>query len=114
MTIFTQVKTSAGAVAAVLALLTAPVQAADIAAGKEKAAVCGACHGADGKTPLDPSYAILAGQYADYLVIALKAYRSGARKNAIMGAQAAALTNKDIYNLAGYYASLEGPLGMRK
>lgn len=91
-----------------------PVHAADLAAGKEKAAVCSACHGVDGKTPIDPSYAILAGQYRDYLVVALKAYRSGGRKNAIMGGQAAALSNNDINDLAAYYASLDGPLKMRK
>lgn len=95
-------------------LLAGPASAGDIEAGKTKAAVCAACHGADGKTPLDPSYAILAGQYPDYLAAALKDYRSGNRKNAIMGGQAAALSNTDIDNLAAYYASLEGPLGMRK
>ncbi|MFK7963181.1 MAG: cytochrome c [Burkholderiaceae bacterium] len=95
-------------------LLAAPVHAADIAAGKEKAAVCAACHGEDGKTPIDPSYAILAGQHRDYLVVALKAYRSGGRKNAIMAGQAAALSNDDINNLAAYYASLDGPLKMRR
>ncbi len=94
--------------------VTAPAGAADITAGKAKAGVCAACHGADGKTPLDPSYAILAGQHPDYLVAALKAYRSGDRKNAIMGGQAAALSNADIENLAAYYGSLPGPLGIRK
>ncbi len=101
-------------VLAAASLLATSAQAADIEAGKEKAAVCAACHGADGKTPIDPSYAIIAGQYADYLVAALRAYRSGSRKHAVMGGQAAALSNKDIDNLAAYYASLEGPLGMRK
>lgn len=91
-----------------------PVHAADLAAGKEKAAVCAACHGVDGKTPIDPSYAILAGQYSDYLAVALKAYRAGGRKNAIMAGQAAALSNDDIYDLAAYFASLDGPLKMRK
>lgn len=94
--------------------VAAPVHAADLVAGKEKAAVCAACHGADGKTPIDPSYAILAGQHRDYLVVALKAYRSGGRKNAIMAGQAAALSNDDIHDLAAYYASLDGPLKMRK
>lgn len=103
------------AACALAGLLTAmPAAAADIAAGKAKSEVCAACHGADGKTPLDPSYAILAGQHPDYLVAALKAYRSGDRKNAIMGGQAAALSNADIENLAAYYGSLEGPLGIRK
>ncbi|MGB7182478.1 MAG: c-type cytochrome, partial [Burkholderiaceae bacterium] len=74
----------------VASLIASPAWAGDPVAGKEKAAVCAACHGADGKTPIDPSYAILAGQHEDYLVVALKAYRSGNRKNAIMGAQSQA------------------------
>jgi len=106
---------AAPAIAALLSLfLASTVHAADIEAGKQKAAVCAACHGADGKTPIDPSYAILAGQHRDYLVVALKAYRSGSRKNAIMAGQAAALSNEDINDLAAYYASLDGPLRMRK
>lgn len=104
-----------GAVAALgLSLVAAPAHAGDAAAGQAKAAVCAACHGQDGKSPIDPSYAILAGQHEDYLVTALKAYRSGQRKNAIMGAQAQQLSTADINNLAAYYASLPGPLGYKK
>ena len=93
-----------------MTVLSAPAMAGDVAVGKEKSAVCAACHGADGKSPIDPSYAILAGQYEDYLVVALKAYRSGSRQHAVMSAQARQLSNDDIDNLAAYYASLPGPL----
>lgn len=90
-------------------------QAADIAKGQEKAAqACAACHGKDGNTPLDPSYPKLGGQYRDYLERALLDYRTGQRKNAIMGAQAQALTRAEISNLAAYYASLPGPLSHRR
>ena len=85
--------------------------AADIAKGAEKAdQVCSACHGKDGKTPIDPSYPIIAGQHADFLAQAMRDYKSGARKNAIMSAQAGQLSSADIENLAAYYASLPSGL----
>ncbi len=65
---------------------------------------CAACHGTDGVGIL-PEYPNLAGQHEDYLQNALKSYRSGQRKNAVMGGMAAALTDADIRELAGYYSS---------
>lgn len=82
----------------------------DVAAGKDKSAPCAACHGADGNSPSDPSFPILAGQYADYLVKALEDYQSGKRKNAIMSGFAAPLSKRDREDLAAYYASQKGPL----
>ena len=91
------------------ALLAAgPAIAADTPA-PEKAAVCTACHGADGKA-VQPIYPHLAGQYASYLEQALREYRAGTRKNPIMGAQAATLTDADIEQLAAYYAAQPGTL----
>lgn len=82
-----------------------------VAAGKAKAdAVCAACHGKDGNTPIDPSYPKLAGQHRDFLARALLDYKSGARKNAIMAGQAQALSRADIDGLADYYANLPGSL----
>jgi cytochrome c553 len=65
---------------------------------------CIACHGNDG-IGIMPEYPNLAGQHADYLEHSLKAYRAGQRKNAVMGGMAAALTDKDISELAAYYSS---------
>jgi len=65
---------------------------------------CVACHGIDGIGIL-PEYPNLAGQHADYIEVALKAYRSGQRKNAVMGGMAAGLTDPDIRELAKYYSS---------
>jgi len=97
------------------AFFVQPVAAKDLAAGKAKAEeVCAACHGKDGVTTLDPSYPRLAGQRADYLLVTLQEYKSGSRKNAIMGAQAANLSKADMENLAAYYASLKGPLSTRR
>ncbi len=103
--------------AALLALLSLSpaVSAADRAAGQAKAdAVCAACHGKDGNTPVDPSYPKLAGQYSDFLVRALSDYKSGARKNAVMAGQVQALSKADIENLAAYYAGLPGSLSVKR
>jgi cytochrome c553 len=89
--------------------------AADINAGKAKAvAACISCHGADGNKTIDPSYPKLAGQHKDFLVRALMDYKSGARKNAIMSAQAAQLTKADMQNISAYFASLPGQIETRK
>ena len=65
--------------------------------------VCTTCHGADG-VGMSNDYPTLAGQHADYLEQALKAYRKGARKNAIMNGFAATLKDEDIHALAEYFA----------
>ena len=87
---------------------------ADSAAGQAKAKqVCAACHGENGDKPLQTEYAILAGQHRDYLVKALNDYKSGARKNAIMGAQAQTLTRNDIRDVAEWFSSRSGPLAVK-
>jgi len=78
----------------------------DIEAGKAKAAVCQACHGADGNAGTDPQYPRLAGQYHDYLERALHEYKTGDRKNPIMAGFATTLSDEDILNLAAYFSSL--------
>ena len=79
--------------------------AADMKAGEAKAKeVCQACHGLDGNSPT-PDYPRLGGQLPDYLAKALRDYRSGARKNAIMAGFSGTLSAQDIANLAAYYAA---------
>ena len=87
-----------------LVLLT-PAHAADIAAGKAKAAMCAGCHGGAGISPT-PIWSNLAGQKEQYLVHQLKMFRSGERKNSQMSPMAMALTDEDIVNISAYYASL--------
>jgi cytochrome c553 len=79
----------------------------DPATGKEKSAVCQACHGLDGKS-VDPSYPNLAGQHESYLVKAMADYRAGRRTDPIMGPMAINLSDQDIEDLAAWYASQEG------
>jgi len=79
--------------------------AADIQAGAAKAKeVCQACHGMDGNSTV-PDYPKLGGQRPDYLAKALRDYKSGARKNAIMAGFAGTLSAADIENVAAYYSS---------
>jgi cytochrome c553 len=83
--------------------------AGDVAAGKAKAAVCAACHGADGIAMI-PGYPNLKGQNEQYLVSSINAYKNKERNGglaAVMQAQAALLSDADIANLAAYYASLK-------
>lgn len=90
-----------------LGLVSGAAWAGDAARGKEKSAVCAACHGADGNSPA-PDFPRLAGQYEDYLYRALLDYKSGARKNAIMQGQVGALEKADLADLAAYFASQKG------
>jgi len=88
--------------------LSANVMAGDVAAGKAKAAVCSACHGAAGISAVD-MYPNLAGQKKTYLVNSLKGYKNKTRNGGmamIMQGQAATLSDQDIDNLAAYYSSL--------
>lgn len=83
--------------------------AGDPEAGKAKSTACSICHGADGKAQI-PMYPKLAGQNAQYLVYALKAYRSGERKGAMAGMMTPNVTNlsdQDIEDLAAFYHGLQ-------
>jgi cytochrome c553 len=96
----------------VLALLLASVPFSlaargDADSGREKAKVCEACHGLDGKS-VDPSYPNLAGQHETYLQKSLGDYRSGRRANPIMAGFAGPLSDQDIKDLAAWYASQDG------
>lgn len=77
----------------------------DAQAGAGKAAVCAACHGAQG-VAIAPNFPNLAGQSVTYLYAQLKEFHDGQRTDAVMSGQAAALSDVDMRNLASYYASL--------
>ncbi|MCE2595077.1 cytochrome c [Motilimonas cestriensis] len=92
-----------------LACVPTLATAGDAEAGKAKTATCVACHGAEGIAAV-PVYPNLAGQNEAYLVSALKAYKSKERNGgmaAVMQANAAALSDEDIADLAAYYSSLK-------
>jgi cytochrome c553 len=80
--------------------------AQDIAAGRRKAVACQTCHGMDGIAKL-PDAPHLAGQPAPYLVRALRAYRSGERRNEVMSVAAKTLSDEDIRDLSAYYSAIQ-------
>jgi len=76
---------------------------------------CASCHGANFAKPIDPAYPKLAGQHADYLFVALKAYKvtnnaKVGRANAIMAGMAKQYTNAELKLISGYLASVDGDL----
>ncbi|HHJ19324.1 MAG TPA: cytochrome c [Gammaproteobacteria bacterium] len=93
---------------ACVAMMSSPVWAGgDADAGKAKSQACASCHGADGNSP-SPQFPNLAGQQRSYLLHALKAYKSGDRKNPLMAGMVAALTEEDMENLAAYFSAQSG------
>lgn len=106
-----------------LASLALPASAANVTGDAERGrrihtgeeaiegvAACQSCHGVDANQTISPTFPRLAGQYADYLVHALRAYRDGGRDNAVMYPIASRLSDRDIRDLAVYYESLRGDL----
>jgi cytochrome c553 len=89
-------------------LLGGSARAADIAAGKEKAEVCGGCHGDNGisQTENIPS---LAGQQDQFIQWQIVFFRAGTRKNEAMKPIVEQLSNEDIRNLGAYFAQLTPP-----
>jgi cytochrome c553 len=87
---------------------------AEVAALLNKAN-CASCHGANFSSPIDPSYPKLGGQHADYLFVALKAYKNSdnpktGRVNPIMSGMAKQYTNAELKAMANYLASIPGEL----
>lgn len=77
----------------------------DIAKGKVIAeTVCAACHGANGISAV-PAQPNLGGQSVKYLYKQLVAFKNGDRVNPIMKPYASQLSDQDMANVAGYFAS---------
>lgn len=90
------------------ALIAGPAVARGNAeAGKAKSTTCAGCHGPDGNSQ-SPTFPRLAGQHPDYLEQALKAYKTGKRKNAIMNGMAANLSEADMADLAEFFGHQTG------
>ena len=112
------VVTLAAALVATSALANAPT-GVPTSKGDPKAAesivtqVCAACHGTDGNSAaaVNPS---LAGLNAEYLNKQLTNFKSGERKNAVMGGIVATLTPQDMLNLAAYFSMQQAKPGTSK
>ncbi len=99
---------------AVLAEKPSKEPSPQVAALLQKAA-CVSCHGANFAKPIDPSYPKIAGQHADYLFVALKAYKTEnnpkvGRTNGVMAGIAKQYTNAELKAMANYLSSLDGDL----
>jgi cytochrome c553 len=84
----------------------APACAGDIKAGRQVALTCQGCHGMDGlsKQPDAPNLAM---QPEIYLIKAMGEYKNGTRKNEQMKVVGEALSDKEIADVAAYYAAIE-------
>lgn len=99
---------------AVAALLAGTLFSLDAAAegdperGRYAVQTCLGCHAVSAYSNVYPSYKVpkLGGQHADYITSALKAYRSGKREHPTMQAQARALTEQEIQDIAAYLESI--------
>ncbi|MDM7943137.1 MAG: c-type cytochrome [Hydrogenophaga sp.] len=92
-----------------------PRTASTTAAALIEKGACASCHGANFSKPIDPSYPKLAGQHADYLFFALKAYTVEGnpvvgRSNGIMAGIAKQYSTAEMREIAKYLGSLEGEM----
>jgi cytochrome c553 len=94
----------------VLASFTLNAQEASLKAdpvhGKAISYTCLGCHGVAGYKNAYPNYSVpeLRGQHPEYLVAALKEYKSGERSHFTMHSQAEELSEQDMADIAAYFA----------
>ncbi len=74
-------------------------------AGAAKAAVCQACHGANGNSA-NPQWPSLAGLGAGYIAEQLQNFKDGKRTNPVMQPMAAPLSAQDMQDLGAYFDTL--------
>ena len=80
-----------------------------------KKAACISCHGENFAKPISPDYPKIAGQHADYLYVALKAYKTEGnpqigRSNGVMAGMVKQFSNNELKEIAKYVSSLDGDL----
>jgi cytochrome c553 len=85
----------------------------DAAKGQAASAICAACHGPDGNSFITAN-PVLAGQHPEYLYKQLINFKSGERKNPIMAAQVASLSEADMRNLAAYFSTQKPKQGVAR
>jgi cytochrome c553 len=91
---------------AVLGSGSAAYAAGDAESGKVLGYTCLGCHGIESYKNVYPTYSVpeLVGQHPEYLVAALKEYKSGERSHITMHMQAMSLSDQDIDDIALYLA----------
>ncbi|NNC97959.1 MAG: cytochrome c4 [Gammaproteobacteria bacterium] len=78
----------------------------DVAAGKQKVGTCAACHGNDGNST-NADWPTLAGQHPEYTYEQLLMIKDGSRSAPLMVGQLTNKNDKDLKDIAAYYASQE-------
>lgn len=80
---------------------------ADPVHGKAISYTCLGCHGVAGYKNAYPNYSVpeLKGQHPEYLVAALKEYRTGERSHFTMHSQAQELSDQDMTDIAAYFSA---------
>jgi cytochrome c553 len=84
--------------------------AGDAAKGEKLSQTCLGCHGAPGLRNPGPVYSIpmVGGQHADYIISALKAYKSEERGHGTMRAQASNLSDQNMADIAEFFSTMKG------
>lgn len=87
----------------------AGIPAGNAAAGQQKSAACGGCHGADGNSAPEIFAAVkapkLAGQAPEYIIKSLHDFKGGKRSNEVMSPQAQAVGEPDMADIAAWFAT---------
>lgn len=107
---------SLGLAALLLVIGGAAGAAGDAELGRGKAFACTTCHGSDGKREIPMlmgGTSKLAGMDAQKFIAGIKAYRYGQRFHPLMQFFVVTMTDKDMEDLAAYYASLKPTLFQR-
>ncbi len=94
-------------IGASLVLFSSQAMAGNPDRGREKSAVCAACHGETGTSPV-PDFPNIGGQHEQYLYRALLDYKLGNRQDPIMVGQVAELSRQDMRDLAAFFARQQG------
>jgi len=93
-------------------LFSLPVLAlGDADAGKSKAAICAACHSADGNS-IVPNWPKIAGQHAQYLERQVTLIKGGSRPVPEMAGIVIGLSDQDIADIAAYFSSQTTSVGL--
>jgi len=102
-------------IVALVATVRAPsaLAAGDAQKGKAISYTCLGCHGIPNYNNVYPTYHVpkLQGQHPEYIVAALKAYRSGERSHGTMHAHAMSMSEQDMEDIAAYFAGQVIPSG---
>lgn len=104
---------SAPASAAAPAAPAGPAKVDAAAGGQRYAAVCAACHGADGNSGIAANPK-LAQQFPEYVVKQLQEFKSGKRPSAVMQPFAAQLSDQDMLNIAAFLAGSKAKPGFAR